>query len=132
MLMKGFNNPNEIKKEIEFWDYQEFSKFIAVEDDITFKTFFEMLYYCGLRLGEAKCLNWNDIDLVNKTIDINKSLISKIKGEQYIISPTKTKGSIRTLPIPENLYNDLKMLLEHSKTYYGFNKKYFVFAVLFH
>lgn len=131
MMIDGFSNPDEIKKEMKFWDYEEFSKFIIVEEDITYKSFFEMLYYCGLRLGEAKALNWNDINFEDKTVNINKSLSSKIKGERYVISTTKTKGSVRTLPIPDNLCNDLKTLLELSKSFYGFNKNYFVFGGAF-
>ena len=129
--MEGFTNPNELKKEMLFFDYEEFKKFIAVELDITYKTFFKMLYYCGLRLGEAKALTWKDIDFENKQVTINKNLISKIKGQRYIISTPKTKSSIRTLPIPKNLLNELKILYQYSKSFYKFNDKYFVFGGAF-
>ena len=51
---------------MEFWTYDEFSKFISVEDNLTFKTFFKTLYYCGLRKGEARALDWKDIDFINR------------------------------------------------------------------
>ena len=60
--MTKFDNPNELPKEMEFWTYEEFKKFISVETDIIFRTLFEVLYYCGLRSGEVRGLNWKDIN----------------------------------------------------------------------
>lgn len=39
-------------------------------------------YYCGTRISECIALTWNDIDLENNTININKQLISN-KGWKY-------------------------------------------------
>lgn len=108
--MVGFSNPNELKKEMLFYTYDEFSKFIVEETDLKYKAYFEMLYYCGLRKGEANALNWNDIDFNKRTININKNVSLKIKGEKYKLLPTKTKGSNRILPIPSKLFDDLKQL----------------------
>lgn len=52
-----FTNPNEIKKEMDFYTLEEFKQFIACEDDLKFKCFFETLYFCGLRRGEARLFN---------------------------------------------------------------------------
>ena len=35
---------------------------ISFEDDIKFKCLYETLYYCGLRRGECRGLQWSDID----------------------------------------------------------------------
>lgn len=48
-----------------------------------------------MRLGEICALEWNDLDLENKTITVNKA-VQKIKGEVKINTP-KTKSSIRTI-----------------------------------
>lgn len=129
--MNGFENPNELKKEMLFYTYEEFIKFIEKIDDIKYKTFFETLYYCGLRKGEANALNWNDIDFDNKVIRINKNLTQKIKGEKYVILPPKTKSSRRLLPIPEKLLNDLKMLYNEYSKYENFSKNWFIFGGIF-
>ena len=129
--MTGFNNPNELKKEMEFYTYDEFKKFIDQETETKYKAYFETLYYCGLRRGEANALNWNDVDFVNHTININKNLSSKIKGKKYIIIPPKTKTSNRILPIPGILYNDLKILYNEYSKYDNFDKNWFVFGGLF-
>ena len=125
-----FSNPNEIKKEMEFYTLEEFKKFISNEDDIKFKCLYETLYYCGLRKGEARALTWNDIDFDNKELRVNKNVV-QIEGEnsnKYMITTPKTKSSIRTLPIPETLLNDLKTLLESEKQVYGFKKNWFIFG----
>lgn len=126
--ISNFTNPNERKKEMLFWTYEEYNTFIAEEEDIRYKTFFETLYYCGLRKGEANALTWKDINFESKTITINKNLTQKIKGEKYIILPTKTKGSNRTLPITDKLLSELINLKEFYIKYNNFSNSWFVFG----
>jgi integrase len=126
--MTNFTNPNELKKEMLFWTYEEYSLFIKEEKDIRYKTFFETLYYCGLRKGEANALTWKDIDFDKKTISINKNLTQKIKGEKYIVLPTKTKGSNRILPLTDKLVSELVELKEYYKKYKNFSNNLFVFG----
>ena len=126
--MTGFNNPNELKKEMNFYTYEEFIKFIDQEEELKYKTYFEMLYYCGLRRSEANALTWEDINFRDKTININKNISTKIKGQQYVIIPPKTKSSYRTLPMPNILYNDMKELYKYYSKYSNFTKTWFVFG----
>ncbi|MGN1139418.1 MAG: site-specific integrase [Ruminococcus sp.] len=65
----------------------------------------------GLRIGEVCALKWTDIDFNNKIIHI-QSTVSRVKkkegkGTQLIIGKPKTKSSIRDIPIPSDLYNEL-------------------------
>lgn len=126
--MKGFNNPNEIKKEMQFWTYEEFSNFIEEETQLKYKAFFEILYYCGLRKGEANALTWKDINFNNHTININKNITLKIKGEKWVILPPKTKSSIRTLLLPKVLEKSLSRLYNEYYKYKNFNENWFVFG----
>ena len=68
--MTNFTDPNEMPKEMLFFTYDEFKKFISVENDILYKTMFETLYYCGLRRGELRGITWKDIDFKNKKISV--------------------------------------------------------------
>ena len=97
--MTNFTDPNEMPKEMLFFTYEEFKKFISVENDILYKTMFETLYYCGLRRGEARGLQWTDINWNEHTLSITKQANS-VKDHQhdYELTPPKTKKSIRTLP----------------------------------
>lgn len=71
--MTEFQDPNERRKEMAYYTYDEFKKFISYEEDIRWRCVFEILYYCGLRKGELKGLTWNDIYFDKKVLsDINK------------------------------------------------------------
>lgn len=67
-------------------------------------------YHTGMRISEVVALTWDDIDLENKTIDVNKILHKKNK-ELYFGTP-KTKTSYRTISIDNTLYSTL---IEHKK-----------------
>ena len=49
--MTKFQDPNERRKEMSYYNYEEFKKFISYEDDLRWKCVFEIFYYCGLRKG---------------------------------------------------------------------------------
>lgn len=123
----NFTNPNEIKKEMLFYTLDEFKQFISYEKELKWICFFSTLFYAGLREGEALALNWNNINFDKNTISITKSISTRKKGINYVILPPKTKGSIRTLPIPKNLSNSLKMLYNEVIKYSNFKKEWFVF-----
>lgn len=127
----NFTNPNELKKEMLYYTKEEFNDFISQENDIKWICFFSTLFYCGLRQGEALALNWKDIDFNTKSLKITKSLANRIKGQKYTILPPKTRGSYRTIPIPPNLFNNLKKLLEEQKQYANFNYDWFIFGNVF-
>ena len=119
---------NSIKKEMKFFTYEEYQKFDSVIDNHMYHTFFEMLYYMGLRQGECQALTWKDIDLVKGTVNITKTLTTKVKGEKYTVSSTKTKSSIRILPLPKNLIEDLKTMKKSPTSYSDFSEDWFVFG----
>lgn len=67
-------------------------------------------YYTGCRIGEVMGLTWDDIDLENATVDINK-LIYKRKRNWYFGS-TKTPSSVRNIKIGKTLVEALR---KHKK-----------------
>lgn len=66
-----------------------------------------IMMFAGLRRGELIPLTWNDIDLVNGTISINKS-VEFINGMPVVKNTAKTKSSLRTVYIPKILIEFLK------------------------
>ncbi|MCM1371351.1 MAG: site-specific integrase [Clostridium sp.] len=126
--MSNFTNPNEIKKEMEFWTYEEFTQFVSVEKDLMFKCLWKILYFCGLRKGEARALTWKDIDFEEKLIKINKGISDHVNGKRYIITSPKTLASNRILPMPNELIEDLKKLKKQISQYKRFNINWFIFG----
>ncbi len=94
-------------REMEFWTKDEYQKFIeeVMDKPISFYAF-EMLYWCGLRMGELLALTPKDFDFKHKTVRINKSY-QRIKQKDVITDP-KTPKSIRTITMPEFLADEMK------------------------
>lgn len=83
--------------------------------------------YTGMRTGEVFALTWNDIDLDNRIIKVNKTVYAKDKEEngRWYLGTTKTIGSSREVYICDTLYSvvsDYKNLQVKYKKEYG--KKY--------
>ena len=127
-FIENFKEVNQFKKEMQFFTYEEFQKFINVVEEKNYKVFFEILYYLGLRQGECCALTWNDINFKSKEISINKTITTKMKGQLYTISTPKTKKSNRVLPIPNKLLNELKNLKSLAMKKKYFKESWFVFG----
>ena len=89
------------EKEMHIWSVDEFTKFIKMEDDTTFRILFIVLYFSGLRIGEAVSLQWKDYD--GKSLSINKSLTRKTKAGSYEIKEPKSVSSNRIVPLNESV-----------------------------
>lgn len=127
--LEPFKTPGALKKEMDFYEPEEFFKFISVVDDLRYKCFFELLYYCGLRRGELRGLTWDNINLIRKTLTVNKQVVSVgLKGCKEMLSSPKTQKSNRTIPLPDVLVEDLKAYKETCKTFARFNEKFYVFG----
>lgn len=62
----------ETNGEMQFWTKEEYMKFskAMMKKDGVFQAF-EMLYWCGIRLGEILALTPSDFDFEKKTVRIN-------------------------------------------------------------
>lgn len=127
-FIENFKKVNEIEKEMNFFTLDEYKKFDSVIENFMHHTFFELLFYMGLRQGECQALTWNDIDLENCTLKVTKTLTTKIKGQKWLISSPKTKTSIRTLPLTKKLVEDLNKLKIEAQKYKDFSNNWFVFG----
>lgn len=69
---------------------------------LPFGLFALMAMYTGCRRNELLALTWDDIDLQERTISINKSLY-QIEGGAARIKRPKTEKGVRVLPIMDKL-----------------------------
>lgn len=113
----------EIKKEMDFFTPEEFIKFIHVVDELPYFALFNVLYWCGTRLGETLALTWKDIDLKNKSIRINKSYS---KHTRQTTAP-KTNNSYRNILVPEMCLKALEQLKNIHKMTIGYDDNKLVF-----
>ena len=69
---------------------EEFNAFLeTVSDKPETRMAFLLLYWTGMRIGELLALTYNDINLEEKTISINKSY--QVKGKDMITQPENSK-----------------------------------------
>lgn len=129
--LEPFKTPGAIKKEMDFYEPQEFFQYISVIDDLRDKCLFETLYYCGLRRSEARGLQWRHIDFKNHTLTIAQQVLNlagnNASSSWYIASP-KTESSNRTIPVPEVLLKDLAELKKSNERFSKFKQTWFVFG----
>jgi len=113
-VMKSFKKE---KHEMEIWTPEEFARF---EDAIkerydNFVPFFHLLFWTGMRKGEARALQIDDLDLNNATITISKSMRRYGKS----LKAPKTESSKRKIKIDKITLELLLPLKSNEKWLFG-------------
>lgn len=124
----NFHNNNYEQNNGSIWTLEEFNQFINVVDNPTYNILFKLLFFTGLRMGEALALTFNDIDFENNNIIVNKTITRFFENDTRIITNPKTKSSQRKICIDNILKNELYTLqeyyilnnLNYSDNYYVF------------
>ena len=114
---KGVAFPKDDKKEIRALSKEEQHRFIAALDGESYRPMLLTYLYTGLRMGEGVPLTWKDIDLKQRTIQINKKAIvvhdyASHQAPQVVEDHCKTKSSKRKVVITPGL---VKVLAEHKR-----------------
>lgn len=123
-LRKGYYTTNPVKllkklpvekTKMQFWTVKEFQQFLTLfeQEEYNIKLLFTVLFFTGLRLGEALALTWKEIDLSSNTIHITKSVYVN-KGISHI-STTKTKAGTRRIIINKKLSQELQYWQQQQK-----------------
>ena len=115
----------ERTKEMLFWTKEEYMKFIEAVADTPISFYaFEILYWCGVRMGELLALTPADFDFQACTIRINKSY-QRLEGKDIITDP-KTAKSNRMITMPEFLSEELE---SYIGMLYGLNENDRIFQI---
>ncbi|ERT36391.1 MULTISPECIES: tyrosine-type recombinase/integrase [Fusobacterium] len=102
----------ETKKRMDIITVDEFNQIIKQVNNPDMKLMFKLLFWTGLRIGEARALKIDDIDFNNKTISVTKSY-THLSGKSIITTP-KTKGSIRVIKIDDVLLSEIKDYIDKA------------------
>lgn len=100
-------------KAIKFIDYDDLKALMSYMEKLSNKKYsyyfdyvlYSVLLATGLRIGEACALEWSDIDLINGTINIDKTYSKSIRR----LSTTKSKSGTRLISIVQATVNMLKL-----------------------
>ena len=101
---------------LHFWTLDEFKIFYAaVKDKPISEAIFPLLFYSGMREGEALALTLNDFDFENNTVNINKTY-AKHNGQDLIQTP-KTPKSKRIITLPVQI---MELIKKYAGSIYGY------------
>lgn len=125
------------EKYFESEDLQKFLK-AAVDHGLSNdKEWFYLMAFTGMRVGEVCALKWSDIDFNEKTIRVTKTLDNPNGNvKKYELTPPKTKKSIRTIEVDDDLLEILKkhksdqakIRLKFRKQHDDYDSGNFIFA----
>lgn len=124
-------DPNSLTKErpLQYWKPDEFRKFLSAADAelknldrsdgrymtvASVKILVSIMYFCGLRKGEANALLVEDFhdDGEHPYLSVTKSVTQQLGIGHYLITNPKNRSSVRDVPVCGEL---AQMLREHLK-----------------
>lgn len=82
-------------------------------DKHPFANFFAIILGCGLRPGEVRALTWANVDMKKKNITV----ASATSATGTNIKEPKTKAGYRTIPMPDWLYERLRVMPHDDLSY---------------
>ena len=94
--------PGNSKTEKRSYNREELIEVLDLlkKEDIITECLFTIAICSGLRRGEIVGLHIDDINFVNNTISVNRAVVWDYKKSISIEKETKTKGSVRVVPVP--------------------------------
>lgn len=119
IVVKG-NKANNIKKaktKVEILTNEEIKLIKEYIKNTDFEILFLLDLSTGLRQGELLALNWEDIDLKEQTLKVDKAYEidyyyeNEKRKKRWVITSPKTLNSYRTIPIPDET---IKLLEKHK------------------
>lgn len=123
-LRKGYYTTNPVKllkklpiekTKMQFWTVNEFKHFLNLfeAEEYNIRLLFTVLFFTGMRLGEALALTWQDIDFTSNTIHITKSVYFSKRISH--VTTTKTNAGTRRIIVNKKLSQELQQWQQKQK-----------------
>lgn len=101
------------RKKLKYWTLDQFNDFIENVDNVVYRGLFILLFWTGLRKGEALALKFNHIDFKNNILTV------KDNWNGTTITTVKNTPSERSIKLPEHVTNALKEVKQRQKEFFG-------------
>ena len=122
---KAVSQNKGIEKETKFLEVEEYKKVISVSKDKMDVQSYAVIYLIavtGMRFAECLELTWDSVDYDNKLLNVNKTWNYKTNLD---FSSTKTKSSIRKIPLDDST---LELLKKYRQEHWLGNKDNRIFS----
>lgn len=108
------DKPKKVRNEFMPWTTEQTNLFLnSVKGNRLFPLYM-VAWGAGLRRSEILGLKWEDIDLKKGALSVRRTLV-RVKGDPpYKFGEPKTKKSRRTIPLPDQVTQALKVWKKHQ------------------
>lgn len=114
------------KARVDYITRETFDAQVENMENETFKNLTKLLFYSGLRVGEALALKWSDYDENKGELNINKTLNLQ---HREIKNTVKTDSSAGIVPLPNHIRQMLNEMYEDKRKHIKyFNDELFIFG----
>lgn len=115
--------PKKPSRQAVAFTAEEQERFLShCKGDTTFENLFIFAFNTGMRLGEMLALTWDDVDLENKIVNVDKNLSvvnnydeGAEKKNKIIIDTTKTESGSREIPLNKSAFKCVETQLQNNK-----------------
>ncbi|PNZ87136.1 tyrosine-type recombinase/integrase [Staphylococcus devriesei] len=116
-----------VKPKPKFMMREEFEDRVKEIEEQDYQELFILMFYTGLRIGEAMALVWTDYNKYKKEISINKTMDI---SNRTIYPRPKTDSSEDIVPLPNFINNMLTERYQREKQLYKYfdETSYFIFG----
>ena len=101
--------PKQVQKEMDVLSQGEAIAFIKALEGERHETLFSFAIATGMRVQEYLGLQWKDIDLERGTATVQRAVVWSRKGGGWQFSQPKTSKSRRTIPLPMETVDQLRI-----------------------
>lgn len=102
-------------KEMSYYTPEQFKLFDSLfeKSEYQFQLLYRVLMYTGVRIGEALALTWENVNLIEKYVDIKHT--AYYRNCQVYIGTVKTTQSNRRIYLHDSFVNELKSWKEKQR-----------------
>jgi len=117
MTLEQVNGQDVEQLFLESDELKEFLREVDKYPNIAYRAVIYTIAFTGMRPGEALALRLEDVDLINKTIRINKTNYAKSdRKKDFELTPPKTIGSVRIIDIDDIIVDKIQELKDFRQS----------------
>lgn len=98
----------------QIWQPDEVMRFLRFTEGSRYHVMYAVFLSTGMRSGEVRGLQWEDVDLDAATIQVQRQWLEAAKAQDSRFAPPK-RGSTRRIHIQEDLISLLRIHRDHLK-----------------